>query len=477
MENRSSRGCHPLPGAIFFVTLLCLGSPAQPQEPGKKPAPPSPAAQKKAEELIRSIFKDDYARKTPDAQQALAKKLIQQARETGDDPVARYVLFREGIDLASKSGDAARALEAVDALGDLYEVDKLTLKIQALVDASGAIKAPEAAKGFAETCLKVIDAAVAADRPDDAKTLAGKAETAAKVAKDLGLVSRIQKQKKDLDALVAEVQKVKSAETTLQSSPDDPAANLSLGKYLFAKGTVDRALAHLTKGSDPALKAAAEKDLASPKEAQAQVQVGNAWWELAEKEKDGPYRKALQERARGWYEAAFPQTTGLARTALQKRLDAIAPLPTTPPTLRVISYAEFEAMASRFPQDQDLAAKSGKAAASGFYPDRQPENVFKGNRRSNAWSLDVASGWFEATWDPPVRGRTLIMVGRASEPRFDSWGNATLTLNGSIKLPVKEMAGSMVILVDLGSAGKLQSVRADIQGGSLPGLATVEVYR
>jgi hypothetical protein len=465
------------------VVLLALAAPAPAQEPGKKLAPPSAQAQKNAETLIRSVFKDEYARKTPEGQQALAKKLIQQARETNVDPVARYVLFREAIDLASRSGDFLRALEAGDLLADLYEVDKLSLKVQALVDGSSALKSPEAAKSFAETCMSVVEAAMAADRPDDAKALAGKAEAAAKAAKDPGLVTRVQKQKREVESLAAEVQKGKAAETTLKTTPDDPAANLAFGKYLLAKGAADRALAHLAKGSDPGFKAAAEADLAAAKDplAQAQAQAGNAWWDLAEKEPAGPTRKALQERARGCYEAAISQMTGLARAAIEKRLDALDRVgpqpPPTPPTLRVLSYAEFETIAARFPREQDLAARFGKAAASGFYTDRQPENVFKGNRRSNAWTLDVAAGWFEATWDPPVRGRTLLMVGRASEPRFDSWGSATLTLNGSIKLPVKGMAGSTVLLVDLGSLGKLHSVRADIKGDSLPGLATVEVYR
>ena len=78
--------------------------------------------------------------------------------------------------------------------------------------------------------------------------------------------------------------------------------------------------------------------------------------------------------------------------------------------------------------------------------------------------------------DPPVRGRTLLLIGRNS-PGSDGWGQATLTLNGSIKLPVKGMAGGRVIIVELGTARRLESLRADISGDSLPGLATVEVFR
>lgn len=451
-----------------------------PQEAKRAPVPTA-QAQKDAESMVRSVFKDEYSKKFPDVQQALAKKLLLQGRETKDDLVARYVLFREAMDIATKAGDFVHALEAADATAESYEVDKFALKAQVLVDGALLIKSPDPAKSFVESCLKFADAAVAADRLDEARAVLGKAELASKTSKDLNLVTRVQRVKKDVEGLAADAQKAKEAEATLRTVPEDPAANLALGKYLLAKGTPERAIPLLAKGSDPALKAAAEKELAAPKDGQAQLQAGNAWWEIAEKEKEGPYRRALQDRARGWYESAYAQTTGLSRVAIDKRLDAldraIPSGPPTPPSLRVVAYAEFEAMASRFPQDQDLAAKFGKATASSFYPDRPPLNVFRGERRSNAWTLDNSTGWFEARWEPPVRGRTLVLIGRNSTVGNDGWGNATLTLNGSVKLPVLGMGGGTVMIVELGTAGKLQSVRADIAGSQLPGLSAVEVYR
>lgn len=52
---------------------------------------------------------------------------------------------------------------------------------------------------------------------------------------------------------------VKKAELKLAEKPDDPEANLTLGKYLaFVKGDWEGAIPHLSMGSDAILKAAAE---------------------------------------------------------------------------------------------------------------------------------------------------------------------------------------------------------------------------
>jgi hypothetical protein len=463
---------------LAIAVLLALPL-SRPQD--KAPVPPA-QAQKDAEALIKGIFKDEYAKKTPEGQQALAKKLLQQGRETSNDAAAQYVLFREAADVASKAGDVAAALDAAKAISDHFDVDAVAVKTKLLLDAPATFRTPELAKAYGELCLTAAGEACAVDRLDEAKGVLGKAEAAAKAAKDPGLVSRVQKQRKELEALQAEAQKAKAGEVTLQSNPDDPAANLAVGRYLVAKGKLDQAVAHLAKGSDAALKAAAQKDAAAGKESDSQLQAGNGWWDAAEKEKEGPFRKALQERARERYEAAYAAATGLSRVAIEKRLDvldrATSAAPEGPPTLRLMTFAEFDAIAAQYPHERDLAAKFGKATASSQFQNRDPNNVFKGNRRSDAWTLGKCPGWFEAKWDPPVRGRTLLLVGRNVPLGNDQWGQATLILNGSIKLPLSGMCASKVVVVELGTARRLESLRAEIPAtGGYPGLGTVEVFR
>jgi len=461
-------------GAILSVVLAASQD---------KAAVPPAAAQKDSEALIKSLFKEEYAKRTPEGQLALARKLLQQARETKDDVTVRYVLFRETADLASKAGEFTVALDAVKAMAELYDVDAIALKVKVLLDSPATIRSPDQAKAVCDLCLSVAGEAIELDRPEEAKGVLGKAETVAKATKDMAFVNRTLKQKKELEAIQVENQKAKAAEATLKTSPDDAAANLALGRVLLSKGKADQAIPRLAKGSDPALKSAAERDLADPKDSPGQVQAGNGWWDAAEKEAEGPFRKALQERARGWYESAYAASSGLSRVAIEKRLDALdrtgSAEPLGPPKLRLVTFAEFEPLAGQFRREDDLAAKFGKATASSHYPNRDPNNVFKGNRLSDAWTLNSSPGWFEAKWDPPVRGRTLLLVGRNSPVGLDQWGQAaTLILNGSIKLPLKGMSGGKVIIVELGAARRLESLRAEITAdGGYPGLGTVEVFR
>src|SRR5262249_28948818 len=62
---------------------------------------------------------------------------------------------------------------------------------------------------------------------------------------------------------------------------------------------------------------------ANPKGTKAQVAIGDAWWDLADKEKD-PTRLSLQRRAAHWYEQAIPDLTGLNKVRIEKRIDEVA---------------------------------------------------------------------------------------------------------------------------------------------------------
>jgi len=94
---------------------------------------PDAAAQAAAEKLIRNLFEDDFARKKPAEQLALSTKLLDQAKETKDDPAARFVLLREARDLAVQAGDVVQALRIVDVLAREFDVSAPAFKTAVLV--------------------------------------------------------------------------------------------------------------------------------------------------------------------------------------------------------------------------------------------------------------------------------------------------------------------------------------------------------
>src|SRR5262249_41386355 len=133
------------------------------------PAPPRPAgrfaipdqdAQKRAETLIRDVFAPEYAKTTPMDQRNLAEKFLQQAKETRDDAVARYVLLREARDLAAQASELTAAFEAVETLGKAFDIDVLAGKAWVLARIGQVSKSSMIHVQLAEAALPLIAAEV-----------------------------------------------------------------------------------------------------------------------------------------------------------------------------------------------------------------------------------------------------------------------------------------------------------------------------
>src|SRR5262249_47220564 len=114
-------------------TLWAAGLALNAGETTKRQPVPDKKALAKAEDLVNDIFKDEIAKaKSADVQTKLAAYLIQQGDESGDDPAARYVLYRQARDLAVLAGDPALVLGTIDKLAQHFQVNGLDLKAEAL---------------------------------------------------------------------------------------------------------------------------------------------------------------------------------------------------------------------------------------------------------------------------------------------------------------------------------------------------------
>jgi hypothetical protein len=281
---------------------------------------PTAAELKAAEQEIRALYRADYAKKAPADLLAFARKLFHTAHETADSPAAQFVLYRDAADLAAQAGDAERAMAAIDRLAAGFEVDELALKTAALAIVAKAAREPEEQAALASASLALADEAVAADQYDAASGLAVKAESAARLAKDAPLLAQASAHRKEIDALRAAWAAVKADAKTLETRPDDPAACLAVGRFLcFTKGDWERGLPMLAKGSDAALKAVSEQDLAAPAAADAQVALADGWWDAAVKGASSS-KARLQERAVHWYGAALAKLEGIAKIKAEKRI-------------------------------------------------------------------------------------------------------------------------------------------------------------
>ncbi len=124
------------------------------------------------------------------------------------------------------------------------------------------------------------------------------AEASAQKAKGTALVRKLWDATAELHRGQERFDGYQQALAALEKEPADPAANYAAGWYrCLVKGDWERGAATLALGNEPAFKAAAVLDRRGSNVPDEQVAVGDAWWDLAEKNQ-GPERYALRIRGR-----------------------------------------------------------------------------------------------------------------------------------------------------------------------------------
>jgi WD40 repeat protein/serine/threonine protein kinase len=310
--------------AVSGPAVAVKPGPAKPEDktPARLPVPDE-AKQAEAEKLIKELFKEDYAKRRAADRLALAAKLLQKAVETRDDPAARYVLLRETRDLAATAGDVPTVVMAVEEMARAYAVDGPEVKLAALSKASQSATTSAAHQAVVEAVFNLLGEPLAADHFEPAGRLIALAESSARKAGNPGLVSRVDALSKEVSSLRKAHVEVQTALEVLKKDPADPAANLAVGKYLcFRKGNWDEGLPLLAQGGTDKLVELAKRDLARPLGAAEQVELGDAWWDLAQ-EQSAWAKNVLQWRAAFWYKQAVVGLSGLTQDRIEKRIKEV----------------------------------------------------------------------------------------------------------------------------------------------------------
>ncbi|HVS37840.1 MAG TPA: hypothetical protein VMS17_19940 [Gemmataceae bacterium] len=300
----------------------------------RKP-PPDAAAQAKSETMIKALFKEEFAKKKAPDVQALAAKMIQQAADAKDDATSKFVLLRMASELAAKAGDAADAVAAIDAQAAEYAVNAPALKARALETAlhPTAPGATVDAQAVLDAALPVADEAQAADDFDAEIELLHAAQTAATKLDRKPAAAAALERSKMVEAIQKEHENIKADLAVLKDKPQDPDANLHVGRYLcFFKGDWEHGLPLLAAGSDDKLKELVKKDMSNPTAAADQMALADAWMDLASSQTGVPSQQ-IQLRAGAWYKQAAPQLTGLDKAKAEKAakdIDKIAEKFTVP---------------------------------------------------------------------------------------------------------------------------------------------------
>jgi formylglycine-generating enzyme required for sulfatase activity len=287
----------------------------------KLPVPEGPALVP-AQKTLKDVYGDEINQaRQPDEKAALARKLIQQAEQTQDDPAAQYALLDQARQLAIAAAHLKLIDWSVSATAQRFQVDADTAMADAWNEVSQKARTPAASKPVAEAALARASTAASREHYDAAKQLADVALRAARKAKDPALIKQANERSKAIGALVEQSLAADHARKTLEKQPDDPEANRVLGRYEclvldhWAEG-----FKHLAKSNDPVERELAARSVSTPaNDAAAATAMADAWYDAAHKAK-GTQRAFLQDAASYWYGASLPGLSSLEKARAEKRL-------------------------------------------------------------------------------------------------------------------------------------------------------------
>jgi len=395
-------------GMIFLVS-------APSSQGDERAAVPPTADLAKAEALIKDIFKAEYAKTKTADRVALAVKLLEQFDESKDDQAARYVLLRESRDAAAKAGDADMAMRALDLMVKTFKVDANELRLATANQVVAGLTTPASALAAVDVFLNALEDAKAVDDWKTALGLVKAADAAAVKSKSATSATAIRAKVKEIEFIKAESEKVKPSFAALKTTPDDPAANLAVGRYLcFARQDWDAGLAHLAKGSDEKLKEAAAKDVKAAGGAD-KLTAGDAWYDLSAKA-DAGAKPAMQGRAMHWYSEAVDSQTGLNKTKIEKRIEELKTAVETKGDKGMIWSTIKNAVA-----DKDL--KEWEIVGGGFFKETYDEIPKEGAILIGFVYTTVQNGKYPGSVQPifltakgEVKGRSYINNDRNASP-------------------------------------------------------------
>ncbi|MCE9608362.1 MAG: SUMF1/EgtB/PvdO family nonheme iron enzyme [Planctomycetia bacterium] len=363
-------------------------TPAAPAGPSRL-AVPDAKAQQAALQLIKEVYKEDYAAaRMPDKKAELAEKLLEQSSQT-TDPTDRYVLLNEARTFALDGDDQAMLRRVLTAIVTDFNVDTATVYIDSWKGVLAKSKPTPVAKGIYDDISAIFESAVAQGAFDEAKRFGDYALT---VAPRIGDTTAV-KTTRDRNTLLAGRQQewtaAKAALAKLAANPDDAEANLAVGRYrALIEGDWPTAFPHLAKGSDDGWKDLAAKSVAVAADGAARTTLADAFWDASKSKSASKGEFAVASLY--WYQAALPSLNGLQKARIEKRIaEATAVVPTRklPPT--PLSGGSSIPVGAAIPSAIPGSTAAAPAAAAGL-PPADPRGPL-GNAAYQKWLNEVAA--------------------------------------------------------------------------------------
>ncbi len=292
-------------------------------EPAKKQPLPSDARKQEILASIEEAYRLSEATSF-EAKLKVAADLYALSKESNGNLDEKFVLLRTAMEFARDGGDAALMLEVADAMAG-FEVELLNIKRSFLLQFAEEAKTVDAIASLVDNSKSILEDLVNSDDAAAAQLLAKAVYSAAsRPGAKADSRKKAYDQQKQIDKVYQEAKRIENAVATLKQNPDDPQANLAVGRWrCFTKGDWEIGLPLLAKGSDASLKQLAQREAVKAESVGDQVAIADAWWVAANSASSNEKRHFLA-RAAHWYSIAKPNAaSGIEKLKIEKRLAEI----------------------------------------------------------------------------------------------------------------------------------------------------------
>lgn len=285
---------------------------------------PSETDLAKALTAVREVYDADCkAARNREQKRELAARLLQKAEQTRNDLPGMMTLLKLVMEVAEQADDCPIQLRAIDVLAEMFQVDGLQMKAEALRKYAPKADSSIERDWVVQQAARMIDRALTANQFDTAVEFARLAGDSSGAAADAA-TEPVHERIAEIDAARQAYEEAQQAIAALTANESDEEASLVLGKYLcLVKGDWERGLPWLAKSNDPALKDLAARDQAGAMTSDAKVELADSWWDMSE-QATGSTQKQMRERAAFRYRQALSGLTGLNRDRVIKRLADMA---------------------------------------------------------------------------------------------------------------------------------------------------------
>jgi len=300
---------------------------------------PDAARVAQCESAIEKKYRDQFTYGNADVKQQTSAKLYDESLNASD-PAMELASLRLAARLALEASDFSRAMEICDQMGERFDMDILPVKAELLSRAVGYAQTTKNQADLAAVCVTAGFQAIAADNYSIAGAIAVLAKSAAQKSGDAALVWQAGFLADETEECGTAYEGVEQAAAILKKNPNDPAANLAMGKFLcFVKNDWDKGLPLLALGSDETLKSVANQDIAgATKDPSEKAALGDAWWKLSGAVLDDGDGDSYQERARYWYMKSIADAEMPEKRSLYERLsERVKSVPTQPAEVHIFS--------------------------------------------------------------------------------------------------------------------------------------------